>query len=135
MFVGRGLKRSCRERSLEVVTAEEADLGIEVVADLQVLRARAVAIRHVVELRLVAVVVSVQALGLRPRPVRADVDVLIEGERRVHAVGLIRPRRHRRHRTVREHRADRAAPQDVALDANDGEVGVFGVRDTSSSPV
>ena len=37
MDSGRGLKRSEAERAVEVVAAHEADLRVEVVADVQVL--------------------------------------------------------------------------------------------------
>src|SRR6185436_2543161 len=45
----------------EIVAGDEADLGVEVVAHLQVLGVRAVAIAAVIQLRLVAVVVSLEA--------------------------------------------------------------------------
>ena len=93
----------------------EADLRIEPAPDPQALELHAVAIAGIVQLRAVAGVAAADALGLGPRPVGVDRQIVEEVERAVHAVCGVRSGATCPTRPVRGQRADAALPQDVAL--------------------
>src|SRR5215510_13007746 len=77
------------ERAAHVVAAHEADVGREVVAHFQILRLRAIPIAGVFEASEIAVVVVLEAFGVRTSVVGTEVDVLKERERRIGAVSHI----------------------------------------------
>ena len=116
------------ERAAKVVALHVADFWIEVVADVEIVGAGAVAIGVVLEPSLIAVGITRSARRARPRVIAAKRQRLIEAERGVHAVGLVRAVGNVRRRPVGEHCADAAAAQDVALDADHREVGVRRIR-------
>ena len=123
MFVGRGLKRPDANERVKSVRRRKPTSGLKAFPTFRNSALDAVAIRHPVELALIALVVAGEIGGLGARVVAAEGDVLIEAKRRIDAVGLVVARRVRRQMVaIGEHRADGAAAQDVALDARDGEV-------------
>ena len=106
----------------EVVAAHEADLRVEVAADEQVVDEEAVAVALVGERGLVAPVVAVEAGRVRAGVVAVQVHVVVERERPVDAVRLVRAGAAQRDRAVGEDGADAAPAQDVALHAEHAEV-------------
>ena len=107
----------------EIVAPQEADLWIEVVTDEQVVELERIAVAVVGEHSLIAGVVTREAGGLGAGVVAVEVDVVVKGECRIDAVDLVRATTRRRDRPAGEDAADPAASQDVALDAQNREVG------------
>src|SRR6185436_18557381 len=122
--LGTRTETNRRCRSAEVRAAHEPDFRVELIADLQVVRSEAVAIRAVLKPAKITLVVTIQLLRGGSRVVAAEIDVLEEGERGIDAVSLVgRAGRDHGFRSVRKHRADAAPAQDVLLHAQHGEVG------------
>ena len=123
-----GTESSRHETAPEIVTAEKADLGQEIFLDQEMIELQAVAVGRVVERAVMAhvLVAVVRAGSPGPGKVGDDVQVLEEGEGAVDAVGLTGSRSHPGDGPVRQHRADRASPQEVAPEADDGEIGRVG---------
>src|SRR4029450_3827549 len=110
--------------SPHVVAANEARLGIEVVADLQPFELHRITVAGVVELTAVAgVVACAESIGGGLRPVRVDREVLVKPECPVDAIRTIAAGADRGLGPVREQQPDAAPAQDVAFDANHAEVG------------
>ena len=111
------------EVAAEVGAAQEPHFGEEVGLHLEPLDLGAVAIGVVVDETAVAEAVALDALRARRRHVAVEPQVLEEPEAAVDADAVVAADPARGGRAVGAHRADGAAGEDVALDAEHGEVG------------
>ena len=115
MFRGRGLNLKLAFEVLEALrTPEEPDFGIEILAGEHVLGINAPPIGVPDEPVPGAEVVAGAPARLRLRDVMHELDVLVELQHRVDAVGVV-DRAVRARSPARADHADAAAPQDLAL--------------------
>ena len=123
---GPGAEAGLRVVALEIPAPEEADAGIEVLADHQAFKLESVAVVGVIELAAVAQAGPVLVLVLRPGRVAPDVEVFVEPEARVHPVGEVAAQAARRVGPVGPHDPDSAPAQNVPLQPEHREIGLRG---------
>ena len=128
MFRGRGLNRKLPFEVLESLrTPQEPDFRIEILAGEHVLGINAPPIGIPHEPVPGTEVVAGAPARLRLGDVMHELDVLVELQHRVDAVGVV-DRAVRARSPPRANHADAAAPQDLALHAHGGEIGSDGVE-------